>query len=47
MSTTRLWGEPDNMDEVWRAQGRPLHEMGGVIILRWNWGEWMAGGFQV
>ena len=46
MSTTRLWGEPDNRNEVRHAQMRPLHGV-GVITLKWNWGEWMYGRFKV
>ena len=35
MSTTRLWDESDNDDEVRHAQMRALYEM-DVIILRWT-----------
>ena len=46
MSTTRFCAEPDEEDKVRHAQGRPIHEK-SVIMLGWNWGKWMAGGYKI
>ena len=46
MSTTRFWGEPDDVVNVRHAMSGPLYEM-GVKIWGWIGGKSMAGKFKL